>query len=273
MGSAGKIMADTMTSGEMAAHRDRNGILLLPLGCFDMHGVQVGMACDTFEAEAACRVLAEALDAVVLPPIHYTFAGATGPWPGTVNLLPEQVMAYIRAVVTAVLRNGFKRVMLVSIHGPSSMYIQMVLRSIFEETGELPITLRPNWGDFQKWVREEFGQPHGAAASYLAALHICGRHGEFDPSATEDETRPGTIPFDSFRDLQQHGVAAPYRYVRPEDHVGQYPGLTMDDAPRCAEAFRESILKGIEGLPEHYEKFQADMKAALAEAPWDSYEW
>ena len=99
-----KTMADTMTSGEMAAHRDRNGIVLLPLGCFEMHGVQVGMGCDTFEAEAACRVLADPLDAVVLPPIQYTFAGATGPWPGTVNLRPEEVMAYIKAVVTAILR-------------------------------------------------------------------------------------------------------------------------------------------------------------------------
>ncbi|MFW6189732.1 MAG: creatininase family protein [Planctomycetota bacterium] len=266
-------MADTMASGEMAEHRRRDGIVLLPLGCFEMHGVQVGMGCDTFEALAACRVLAQELDAVVMPPIHYTFAGATGPWPGTVNLRPQEVMAYIKAVVKAILRNGFKRLILVSIHGPSSMYIRMVLREVFEETGELPILLRPNWGEFRDWVEEEFGQPHGAAASYLAALHICGRHGEFDPHADEQRTRPNTMPFDSWRELIGRGVSTPYRYVRPEDHVGQYPGLEMEDAPRCAEAFGRAVLSGVEGLPEAYEKFQADMRRALKEAPWDDYDW
>jgi hypothetical protein len=65
----------------------------------------------------------------------------------------------------------------------------------------------------------------------------------------------------------------PYRYVRPEDHVGRYPGLEMEDAERCAKAFRDSILKSIEGLPEAYDRFQADMKAALDAAPWDDHDW
>ncbi|GAG06965.1 unnamed protein product, partial [marine sediment metagenome] len=83
-----KILADTMTSVEMAAHRRRNGIVLLPVGSFEMHGVHVGMSCDTFVTLAACRVLAEEWDAIVMPPIHYTFAGATAPFPGTVDVHP-----------------------------------------------------------------------------------------------------------------------------------------------------------------------------------------
>ena len=268
-----KIMADTMTSGELAAHRARNGIVLLPIGCFEMHGVHVGMSCDTFIAEAACRILAEGLGAVVFPPIHYTFPGATGPWPGTVSLTPEEAAAYIKAVTKAILRNGFKRVALVNVHGPGAWYIQFVLRQIFEETGELPILLRPGWGDFHKWVREEFEYSHGEAAAYLAALHIFGRHGEFDPATTEDQMLRGGPPFGSYSDLAQHGVLMPYRYVRPEQHVSRYPGLTLEDAERCAKVLRESILKAAEGLPEDYERFQADMKAALAEAPWDDYPW
>jgi creatinine amidohydrolase/Fe(II)-dependent formamide hydrolase-like protein len=50
-----RVLADTMTSAEMAAHRRKNGILLLPVGCFEMHDVHVGMSCDTFTVEATCR--------------------------------------------------------------------------------------------------------------------------------------------------------------------------------------------------------------------------
>lgn len=263
-----KVMADTMTCGEMAAHRRRNGIVLLPVGCFEMHGVQVGMGCDTFEAEAACRILAEELDAIVMPAISYTFAGATGPWPGTVNILPQQAVDYVTAVVKSILKNGFKRVVLVSIHGPSSWFLQAAVRTIFEETGEIPIVLHPRLEDFWRWVEETYGRPHSSAASYLAALHICDRHGEFDPAATEAETLEGTYPFESQRALARHGVAMPYRYVRPQDHVGRYPGLAMEDAPRLAEEFRRSVAKAAQGLPEDYAQFQKDMRQAMKKAPW-----
>jgi len=268
-GEPKKILADTMNTVEMAAHRRKNGIVLLPVGCFEMHGVQLGLGCDTFEAYAACRILAEEWDAVVMPPIYFTYSGATAPWPGTVSIMPDATVAYLVAVTKAILKTGFKRVVLVSIHGPSDWYISMALRSIFEETGELPIMFKPKWEEFWRQVEKEYGQPYGSEASYLAALYICGRHGEFDPHATEAEALPRTIPVESLRALSAHGAVAPYRYVRPEDHVGRHAGLEMDDAPRLAEIFREAILEAARGLPEDYAKYQQDMWEAIKEAPWD----
>jgi len=262
-------MADTMTTGELAAHRRRNGIVLLPVGCHEMHGTQIGLGCDTFEAEAACRVLAPEWDAVVLPPIAYTFGGATGPWPGTVSLHPRETMDYVSAVVRAILRNGFRRVVLISIHGPSRSYLAMVLRGVFDETGELPIQFHPQWGEFNRLVREEFGEGQASTASHLATLYICGRHGEFDPAVIGDETAPRTVPLDSLVTLEKHDVHAPYRYLRPEDHVGRKPGLTLDDAPRLAEQFRQAVLTRAAGLPEDYERYQREMQQAIAGAPWD----
>ena len=75
-----RVFADVMSSVEMAEHRKRDGIVLLPLGCFEMHCVHMGMSCDTFLVEAACRVLADEWDAVIMPPIHYTYPGASTPW-------------------------------------------------------------------------------------------------------------------------------------------------------------------------------------------------
>ncbi len=266
---ARKILADTMTTVEMAAHRRKNGIILLPVGCHEMHGTQIGCGCDTFEADAACRVLAPEWDAVVLPPIAYTFGGATGPWPGTVSLHPRETIDYVSAVVRAILRTGFKRVVLVSIHGPSQEYLAMALRGVFEDTGELPIQFFPKWDEFSRLVKEEYGDPHVCTSSVLAALYIMGRHGDFDPACIGDETVERTRPLESLTTLSKHGVHAPYRFLRPEDHVGRRPGLTLDDAPRLAELFRQAILTNAAGLPEDYERYQKDMAKATADAPWD----
>jgi len=268
-----KIMADTMTSGEMARHRDRNGIVLLPLGCFEMHGVQVGMSCDSFIAESTCRIVAPEWDAVILPTIHYTFPGATGPWPGSIAVPPSETFEYVAAVTRAIVRNGFKRVVLVSLHGPSGFVLQMALRTIFEETQDLPILFAPNYGEFCARVQEEFGHPHGEAALYLASLYICGRHGEFDPAATEEETLEGPgWPFPSFGNLRRHRATAPLWFTEPNHHVGRYPGMKLEDAPRLAEIWTEVTLESAKGLPEDYEAFQKDMWEAVREAPWADIE-
>jgi len=265
-----KLFADTMTTAEMAAHRRRSGILLLPVGCFEMHDMHVGMSCDTFLVEAACRILAEEWDALILPTIHFTYPGATARWPGSVRILPREALDYTMAVVKGILRNGFKRLVLVSIHGPNTPMIELALRHIFEETSELPILFMPDEGALLRRVEEEFGHPHGEAAYYLASLYICGRHGEFDPATNESEMHPRHVPaFESLGKLWRRGVSGPLVYATPWDHVGRYPGLTLDDAPRVAEIFREQILKQGRGLPDDYERYQQDIWQALKEAPWD----
>lgn len=268
-----KTLADTMSTVEMAAHRRRNGIVLLPLGCVEMHGVSVGLACDSFAAEAACRVLAEAWDAVVLPTIHYTYAGATSRWAGSVSILPTETVAQIVMITKSILRNGFKRVVLVNLHGPSDLAVKLAIRTVFEETGGMPILFTPDYdGEFCGRVLKEWSQPHNEAALYLASLYICGRHGEFDPESEGAGAVGRTYPMESLRTLAKHGVAAPLYYGRPEDHVGLYRGLKLEDAPRVAKIYREVILERAKGLPEDYERYQKDLRRMIKRAPWDHYE-
>ena len=264
-------MADTMTTVEMAAHRRRNGILLLPVGCFEMHDAHVGMSCDTFTVQAVCRILAEEWEAVVLPPVHYTYPGATARWPGSCRILPRQPLDYVVAVVEGIMRNGFKRLVLVNVHGPNDPMLQVVVRQVFEETGGIPLVYNPDESEFRRQVEQEFGHPHGEAACYLAALYICGRHGEFDPYVTQKDMHPRRVPaFESMGKLGRRGMSGAYVFTTPWDHVGWYPGLKLEDAPRLAELLRESIVKQARGAPKEYETLQEDVRRALEAAPWDN---
>ncbi len=265
------VFADIMTTSQMAEHQRRGSIVLLPLGCFEMHGVQASMSTDTWLAEAACRVLAEAWeDVLIYPPVHYCYPGASGPWAGSVSVSPLETIQYVIGVVRAIIKNGFKRVVLVSLHGPNGFLLQVALRTLFEETGDLPVHFSPDYGEFCRRVESVFGQPHAEAAMLLASLYMVGRHGEFDPSVGGTEVVPGpAYPFESAGRLRQCGVSFPYYFVEPNNHVGYYPGLKLDDAPKLAEIYREVILEKGRDLPVAYAQFQAEMQEAMASAPWD----
>ena len=271
-GGSKRVFADVMNTVEIEAHRRKGGIVLLPLGCFEMHSVHMGMSTDTFLVEAACRVLADQWEAIIYPPIHYCYPGASTPWAGTVSISPRDTLDYCISVVQAILDNGFEKVVLVSLHGPNDPMIQMALRSIFEETGDIPILYAPDYNEFCRRVEVEYGQPHGEAAMLLASMYMCGRHGEFDPSATAKEKLEGPkYPFPSAWDLRKHGATMPYYFVKPNNHVGRYPGLTLDDAPRLAELYTEVILESARGLPEAYDKFQKEMWKAMEKEPWNKF--
>ena len=266
------LFADVTNTVELGAHRRADGIVLLPLGCFEMHSVHMGMSTDTFLAEAACRVLADEWGAVIYPPIHYCYPGASTPWAGTVSILPRDTLNYVVSVVQAILDNGFQKVVLVSLHSPNNPLIHLALRTIFEETGEIPILYAPDYDEICRRIETEYGQPHGEAAMLLASMYMCGRHGEFDPSATKAQKLEGpSYPFPSASALRRHGVAIPYYFVKPNNHVGRYPGPTLDDAPRLAESYTEVILETARGLPEAYDRYQKDMWKAMKDAPWDRF--
>jgi hypothetical protein len=266
---ARRIFADVLSATEMAAHRRKDGIVLLPLGCFEMHGPHASMACDSFLAEASCRILAEEWDAIIMPTIHYTYPGASTPWPGTVSISFRETLDYVVAVMKAILRNGFRRLVVISLHGPSNSMVDLALRTVFEETGEIPILFAVPYGEISQEILKQYGANHDEGAQLLASLYICGRHGEFDPRATEAEKLEGPgWPFPSVSRLRRHGVNFPYYFVKPNNHVGRYPGLTLADAPKLAELYRRMILEKARGLPEDYAAYQRDMRKAFKDAPW-----
>ena len=104
----------------------------------------------------------------------------------------------------------------------------------------------------------------------LASLYMCGRHGDFDPAATRAETLEGpAYPFKSCGKLRRHGASFPYWFTQANNHVGRYPGLTLDDAPKLAAMYSKLILDAARGLPQDYAQFQKDMRQAVKAAPWN----
>lgn len=79
---------------DVAAHlRDSASIAILPFGALEQHGPQLPLGTDTATAAEVAHRLAERLDAVLLPPIHYGDTWNNAGYPGTLSLSPTTVTA------------------------------------------------------------------------------------------------------------------------------------------------------------------------------------
>jgi hypothetical protein len=266
MTDSAKYMLHQLSSKEAAAYLKRNDIAILPLGNVEMHGPLIPLGCDTFNAHAVSLLLAQAWDAVVLPPVNYVFCGATGPWPGSVNVGPEASIAYVKEVARAAIRSGFKRLILCQAHAPLGWMTQVVIRSLFLETGEIVASLGP-FGIVNKRIKEEFGRG-GEDLFVLGSLELLGLGGTFDPRTDVDKPGGSAVNETQAR-FGELGVSVPWLFAEDHQHTGIRSDIKPGDAKRAASAIRKAI-NDLEDVPELFARHQRELTELTSERPWES---
>ncbi|MGH2614463.1 MAG: creatininase family protein [Thermomicrobiales bacterium] len=99
------------------------GLPLLPIGSVEQHGPHLPLDTDTHAAttvaERAALRLAETADppALVLPAVWWGLSPYWLPFPGTLSLRPETILALIADLGASVARHGFRRLVIVNGHG------------------------------------------------------------------------------------------------------------------------------------------------------------
>ncbi len=258
------VRMDLMGSKEVAEYLKRSDMVILPVGCFEMHGPRIPLNCDTFTAWAASILLGEKWDCLVLPPICYTFPGASGPWPGTVDISPGATQEYIKAIAQALLKNGFRRVILCGFHAPLAPIFQFVIRSIHQETGEVVMALRPRIMP-NELMQQELGYGGGEDIMVLAAMKILGLHGAYDPAMHVD--KPSEMPLETLVELDRCGAALPWTFSADHQHTGIRTGLRLEHADK-AVAIMKQCVDQIGDLPALFAKYQQQMRELNESRPW-----
>lgn len=115
--------------------------LLVPVGCVETHGPHLPLGTDTLIAEALCREVAKKAPAVVAPAFDYGPTGyaVAGPEGGTVDPDYEGFYLYVKGVLRAFMRMGFRKIFGVVHHQGLDAPEALALRRagaelIFEET-------------------------------------------------------------------------------------------------------------------------------------------
>jgi len=261
-----KYRADLMSSKEMAEQMKKNKMVILPVGCFEMHGPLLPLACDTLLDWGMCLILAAEWDSVVYPPVYYTYPGASATWPGTVDISTEVTEAYIKEIIRALFKNGFERVVLVGSHGPLGFMLTSAVRSYFHDTNKVVAYFSP----YEKIFPNEecvkaLGYEKGEDIMAFAGMKLLGLESAFDLSCKINI--PMANPKDEGDKIKKMGIQVPWLFDRDFQHTGIRSCLKPEDADKAIEVMKKCAKK-YRDFPKMYAKYQKEMKALLKKKPW-----
>jgi creatinine amidohydrolase len=123
----------SLTNAEIEEYLQRNDIIFVPVGTVEVHG-GLPVDCEYVGPLAWSLKLAEEVDGLVLPYLAYFYPGGTAPAKGTVEIMPSEGLAYLKVIARSLLRQGFRRQIYITGHGPSFETLSPLIREFFDET-------------------------------------------------------------------------------------------------------------------------------------------
>jgi creatinine amidohydrolase len=126
-----------LTNGEVEQYLERNDLIFVPVGVTEAHGA-LPLDSETVLAEAIALNMAEETDGLVLHNLPYFFPGGTSIARGTVQMSVKDGMAYLDKIAKSLLKQGFRRQIYITSHGPAYLTISGMVRDFFDET-KVPI--------------------------------------------------------------------------------------------------------------------------------------
>ncbi len=163
-----------LTSDEIAAARDDNAIVLVPVGATEQHGPHLPVETDHYLAENVARRAAprvEAVPVLVAPTLPYGFSPHHLSHPGTISLRLETYIALIRDVVRSLVESGFTRIVLINGHGGNNAPLRAMVGEMV--TDGWPVGMVDYWAPSERqWVADLRGQLKraGHACEFETAL-------------------------------------------------------------------------------------------------------
>lgn len=157
----------SLTNTEIEDYLKRNDIIFIPVGNVEVHG-GFPTDCEYVGPLAFALKMAEEADGLVLPNLAYFFPGGTVVGKGTVYITPTDGLAYLKAIARSLLRQGFRRQIYLTSHGPSPQTLSPLIREFFDETKD-PI-LYIEMGGLMRKAHADFNKVLFGAYSVVGRL-------------------------------------------------------------------------------------------------------
>jgi creatinine amidohydrolase len=123
-----------LTNTEIEQYLKRNDVIFIPVGTVEPHS-EIPLDAEYVGPLAYAMKLAEESDGLVLPGLVYFFPDATVVGRGAVHVTPSEGTAYLKVIAHSLLRQGFRRQIYITGHGPSFQTVSPLIREFFDETG------------------------------------------------------------------------------------------------------------------------------------------
>lgn len=207
-----------LLNSEAEEYLQHNDVIIVPVGTVEMHG-GFPLDSETVISEAYALKMAEACDGLVLTGLPYFYAGATASGRGTVQVSVRQGIDYLGAIARSLLRQGFKRQVYISFHGPAHMTCSPMVRDFFDETG-VPILYMDLSLQMTKSARDVFTSLDSFHAITVGAYQIMDRLGDIPLTTQYAHSKPQSCaPFNDLFDLAYQSGSIGYCFADHDDHM------------------------------------------------------
>lgn len=187
-----------MSWKEVEAARERNPVILFPLGAVELHGFHVPVGFDYLSSAAVAEKAAGKTGSLVLPPIPYGYSVTLNRnFPGSFSVREETLAIMIEDVCRNVLDDGFDHILFVCAHAGNVGAMNRAARSIKNDRGIILARVDPTA------LAKNFAQElYGISPSQS------GGHGGFISTSVMSYLMPDTIDLGRAR---SHRMAEQFR--------------------------------------------------------------
>ncbi len=236
-----------LLNSEVQDYLQRNDIIIIPVGTTEMHG-GFPLDSETVISEAFCLKMAEACDGLVLTGLPYFYSGATASGRGTVQVTVRQGIDYLGAIARSLLRQGFKRQVYLSFHGPAHMTICPMIRDFYDETGvpALYMDCMMQVGRNQDILTNFMQDFH---AMTVGAYKLMNRLDDVPLVTGYDHTEPQSCaPFNDLFGLGYQSAAVGYCFGENGDHMATPDIPDIETRNAMADRGADLICKMVERM-------------------------
>ena len=261
-----------MLNSEVEAYLERNDIIIVPVGTVEMHG-GFPLDSETTISEAYASKMAEACDGLVLTGLPYFYAGATASGRGTTQVSVREGINYLSAIAHSLLRQGFKRQIYISFHGPAHMTCSPMVRDFYDETG-VPILYMDLTMQMLQNARDLFKSMDAFHTITVGAYQIMNRLEDVPLTTEYSEQLPKKC--DAFNDifnLAYQSASTGYYFSEPTDHMPTTAIPDEETRQRLAGEGAELISSLVQRMDvphvvEQLRKLDAYGHEVEAQTPW-----
>jgi creatinine amidohydrolase len=255
-----------LTSPEIKAAAERDTLILIPVGQVEEHGPHLPLECDCIIATETARVVAEQISSeipvLVLPTVWTAYSvRQVARWPGLITFgEPEPMIQMMYDIMASLIRDGFRKIILVNAHGNNPAILELACRKIGSDFNVFPavtFVLAMSKEVGPKVRRSDPGGCGGHAGEEETALllHLTPELVHMDRATEEDTVRYQTrfFPGDVYSTIPNR-VGGIYwsTWGVFESKTGVYGDPTAATAETGRALFDEIVRNYLEFLREYY---------------------
>ncbi len=223
------LWLDELSTKEAAKAASSGTVVIFPIGTVEEHGDHLPLCTDSIQSEYIALEVAKRTGCLVAPAFRHGVCNAGRNFPGTMSIGFETLRLVVRDVLSELVRNGFRHIIVLTGHSGSShmtalhLAAQEIVRQNASATGKVRVMVVADF-DLGAEMLDKFRFPKNDG--HAAALET-SRVMDIRPDLVKGKGKAGKMATPRFE-----VVADPERYFEG--------GVNGDPAPASARKGREA---------------------------------